>query len=235
MEIESILNSRPLSFIASSDLEEPFTPFHLLNGRRLSNLPDELCFRRVTEEYTVGTSPVLLNKRLQYLQTTLDRFWERWRKEYLINLRERYHYGKQSPNALKIHTGDIVIVHTEQDARGFWRLGRVKELITGTDGQTRGAIIYTTSRDNRPSLLRRPTQRLYPLEINHEEEADSPLSHTEATVQERVQDRSESTGLEKIQESQTKEVQDTPTQRARPIRAAAREARDKIFARFCEN
>ena len=62
-----------------------------------------------------------------------------------------------------------------------------------------------------------------------------PLSHTEATVQERVQDHSESTGLEKIQESQTKEVQDTPTQRARPIRAAAREARDKIFARFCEN
>ena len=175
VEIESILNSRPLSFIASSDLEEPLTPFHLLNGRRLSNLPDELCFRRVTEEYTVGTSPVLLNKRLQYLQTTLDRFWERWRKEYLINLRERYHYGKQSPNALKIHTGDIVIVHTEQDARGFWRLGRVKELITGTDGQTRGAIIYTTSRDNRPSLLRRPTQRLYPLEINHEEEADSSI------------------------------------------------------------
>ena len=198
VEIESILNSRPLSFIASSDLEEPLTPFHLLNGRRLSNLPDELCFRRVTEEYTVGTSPVLLNKRLQYLQTTLDRFWERWRKEYLINLRERYHYGKQSPNALKIHTGDIVIVHTEQDARGFWRLGRVKELITGTDGQTRGAIIYTTSRDNRPSLLRRPTQRLYPLEINHEEEADPPLSHTEATVYERVQDCSESTGYKSL-------------------------------------
>ena len=63
-ETESILNSRPLSFISSEDLEEPLTPFHLLNGRRLSNLPDELCFRKIEEEYTSESSAVLLNKRL---------------------------------------------------------------------------------------------------------------------------------------------------------------------------
>ena len=31
VEIESILNSRPLSYVTSGDLEEPLTPFHLIS------------------------------------------------------------------------------------------------------------------------------------------------------------------------------------------------------------
>ena len=70
-EIESILNSRPLSFVSSSDIEEPLTPFHLINGRHLNNLPDELCFHRIEEEYTIESSVTLLN-RLQHLHSILD-------------------------------------------------------------------------------------------------------------------------------------------------------------------
>lgn len=117
-EIESILNSRPLSFISSEDLEEPLTPFHLLNGRRLSKLPDELCFRKIEEEYTTKSSAVLLNKRLRHLQVTLDKFWDRWKREYLINLRERYYKNKQSPRSLKVSRGDIVIVYTPIKRQG---------------------------------------------------------------------------------------------------------------------
>ena len=63
-EIESILNSRPISFVSSFDIEEPLTPFHLLHGRRLSNLPDELCFQQIEEEFTTDVSPVLLKETL---------------------------------------------------------------------------------------------------------------------------------------------------------------------------
>ena len=42
VEIESIINSRPLSYQASSDMEEPLTLSHLLIGRRVLNLPDNL-------------------------------------------------------------------------------------------------------------------------------------------------------------------------------------------------
>ena len=39
VEIESIINSRPLSYISAGDTEEPLTPSHLLLGRRVLNLP----------------------------------------------------------------------------------------------------------------------------------------------------------------------------------------------------
>ena len=41
-EIEAVVNSRPLSYVAASDMEEPLTPSHLLVGRRILNLPDHL-------------------------------------------------------------------------------------------------------------------------------------------------------------------------------------------------
>lgn len=37
VEIEAVINSRPLSYISSADFEEPLTPSHLVVGRRLLN------------------------------------------------------------------------------------------------------------------------------------------------------------------------------------------------------
>lgn len=44
LEVEAILNSRPLSYTTSEDTEEPLTPSHLLIGRRLLSLPDDLSY-----------------------------------------------------------------------------------------------------------------------------------------------------------------------------------------------
>ena len=44
VEIEAVINSRPLTYISSSDIEEPLTPSHLVVGQRLLNLPDHLGF-----------------------------------------------------------------------------------------------------------------------------------------------------------------------------------------------
>ena len=42
VEIEAVINSRPLSYVSSADFEKPLTPSHLVVGRRLLNLPDYL-------------------------------------------------------------------------------------------------------------------------------------------------------------------------------------------------
>lgn len=35
VEVEMVLNSRPLTVVSAEDLEEPLTPSHLMVGRRL--------------------------------------------------------------------------------------------------------------------------------------------------------------------------------------------------------
>jgi len=61
--------------------------------------------------------------------------------------------------------GDVVIVHDENQPRGKWRIGRVEAFVTGSDGHVRGAVVRVKTKAGRLAKLRRPLQRLYPLEV----------------------------------------------------------------------
>ena len=65
IEVEDVINSRPLTYVTADDLEEPLTPAHLLCGRRLLNLPDVVYFRDMEEEFEVISNR--LTKRFVYL------------------------------------------------------------------------------------------------------------------------------------------------------------------------
>ena len=212
VEVEAVLNSRPLTYLSTDDLEEPLTPSHLLVGRRLLDMPDHICDK--PEEFEA--TPDLLTKRARHLEQTVTHFWRRWKKEYLLELRESHRYHRGKSDAKQIEIDDVVVIHDEDHPRSFWRLGRIKELVVGQDGIARGAILQVAGKGCY-STLRRPLQRLYPLEIaeqtSHEEDKEKSQEEATEETQEKLEDKRDLS---------------EPTQRDRPIREAARRANQRL-------
>ena len=131
VEVESILNSRPLSYISSDDLDEPITPSHLLMGRRVLSLPDNLCLYQDPDDEDYSGTTEHLDRRMKHLTNLLNHFWRRWRNEYLLELRDahRHHKGNEADPTIKV--GDVVIVHDESLPRvdsGRWQRWRISSL-----------------------------------------------------------------------------------------------------------
>ena len=171
-EIESVINSRPLTYVSAGDMEEPLTPSHLIVGRRILNLPDHLSHLDDLEDEEFSPDSTLLTRRMKHLGNTLNHFWNRWRSEYLNELREAHSYtARRQTNARHsvVSVGDVVIVHDEHLPRGLWKLGKIKTVMKGRDGQIRGATVKMANKDGREVLLSRPIQLLYPLEVRSQE------------------------------------------------------------------
>ena len=163
-----VVNSRPLSYVLTEDLEEPLTPSHLLIGHRLLSLPGVSAQEDVFDPgYVVSPSSATdLVKRLRHLNKVMDHFWQRWRKEYLIELRDCHcHTGVNSGSHPPVMVGDIALVHDQDHPRTFWRLAKVEKLIESSDNKVRRARVRVGSKSGRSSFLRRLVQLLYPLEV----------------------------------------------------------------------
>ena len=166
-EIEAVINSRPLSYISANDVEEPLTSSHLLVGRRILNLPDHLGHLDNLDDEDFSVDPILLTRRVKHLNSLLNHFWNRWRSEYLAELRESHYHSTQKTSDRKhpgLSVGEVVIVHDEHLPRGLWKLGRIQETLKGRDGQIRGAKVKMAKRDRQHDLLHQPIQLLYPIE-----------------------------------------------------------------------
>ena len=224
-EAEMIVNSRPLSYVTSEDLDEPITPSHLLIGRRILSVPDNLCYSDDDETYEVTRA--VLTKRMKYIGRTLDHFWERWRSEYLLELREAHRYGIKSSSGETITVGDIVVIHCEEKRRGFWNLGRIEKVIIGKDDQeVRGAVVRVYTGRKHSKLLRRPVQKLYPVEIRSTEDS---MEFRSADETRGLEERNETVSISEI--SQPKEAITKSAEGNRKLRrTAAVKARDRILA-----
>ena len=160
-EVEGTLNSRPLTY-EYNELEEVLTPSHLIYGRRVKTLPDEIA------EPDDAMNQEGCSARFKYLSIKLAHFWNRWRKEYLASLRE-FHKNKSDRQDRIVQLGDVVVVYEEDRKRGEWKMGIVEGLVTGRDGNVRGAHVRVITK-GKPVHLSRPVQKLYPLEIRSEGE-----------------------------------------------------------------
>ena len=75
-EIEAVLNSRPLSYVSGEDVEEPITPSHLIVGRQILNLPDNLDYvcDLNDDEFTLDTNRA--TNRVKHLNHVLNQLLE---------------------------------------------------------------------------------------------------------------------------------------------------------------
>ncbi|XP_048030832.1 uncharacterized protein LOC125266231 [Megalobrama amblycephala] len=154
IEIEAILNSKPLGYVSAdiADLD-PITPNCLLMGRPDGSLPQVI--------YPV--SELLGRRRWRHSQVLSDRFWTAFIKNYLPELQARTKW--QTPSA-DIQPGMVVMLVDPQLPRSFWQIGRVVNVFPGADDRVRTAEIQIKDR-----VYTRPIARLIVLpEIQDEED-----------------------------------------------------------------
>jgi len=118
-----------------------------------------------TPDYDIDIQPHDLSRRMQHLSNALNHFWKRWRNEYLLELRNAHRYFGRDDASRAASIGDVVVVHEKDKPRGKWRVGKILDIIAGSDGCIRGAVVQVRSKGGNSTMLRHLVQRLYPLEI----------------------------------------------------------------------
>lgn len=177
IEIESIVNCRPLTYLFEDEAEEALTPSHLAIGRRL-----------VTPITRVETSNVQSHEsftaRYRYLQTIIEHYWKRFSKEYLLELHQHHlnvHKGNYD-QLCQLLLGDVVLIKDDSFKRNCWKKGKVEQLISGEDGKVRGAVLKVNTSTGRNTYIRRPVQKIIPLEVQRDRSISPTDSSSEHTI-----------------------------------------------------
>ena len=116
VEVECVVNSRPLTNVTSDNLLEPLSPSQLLTLKSKVVYPPPGAF--VKED-------MYCRKQWRRVQFIADQFWIRWRKELLPTLQERKKWQRAKDN---LQVGDIIMSVESDVPRSRWRLGRVLEI-----------------------------------------------------------------------------------------------------------
>lgn len=133
VEIEAILNSRPLCSI-SSDPNDPLalTPAHVLIGRPFNFLPSENLV--LVPDNRLSTYKFIIKARQD--------FWNRWHKEYLNELQMRTKWQSSSD---EVKPGSVIALKDDNLGCARWPLGVILKVKPGSDGISRVASVKTAT------------------------------------------------------------------------------------------
>ena len=125
-EVEAIVNSRPLtSFNMSPDEPHPLSPMNLLTQKCSVVLSPPGAFQR---------GDIYCRRRWRRVQYLADRFWRRWRRDFLPSLQERRKWTAEHAN---MEQNDVVLIVEDDAPRCKWPLGRITQLHPSDDGLVR--------------------------------------------------------------------------------------------------
>ncbi|CAK1598625.1 unnamed protein product [Parnassius mnemosyne] len=151
IQVEGILNSRPLCPLSNTDINDfsALTPAHFLIGRAITTVPDY-------EYKDVPAHRLTLFQQLQQLQQD---FWRRWSRDYIGILQQRTKWRSSKGPALSVDT--MVVVKDDRLPPCQWKLGRIIQTHDGRDSVARVATVLTSKGE-----IKRSYVHLCPLPIN---------------------------------------------------------------------
>ena len=154
IEVEGILNSKPLGYV-SSDVgdPDPVTPNMLLMGRRDASLP----------QVSYAPDP-LTRRRWRHCQMMVDHFWTQFIRSYLPSLQVRQKWHQPTDDLLQ---DTVVMIVDPQLPRAHWPVGKVVRLNASADGCIRSAEVQVGDK-----TYLRPVARLVRLPAVPDDDAD---------------------------------------------------------------
>ncbi|XP_076387400.1 uncharacterized protein LOC143264382 [Megachile rotundata] len=150
VEIEAILNSRPLTPLSSDPNDFlALSPSHFLIGDSLVSLPEHDLIDIASNKLSLW----------QHIQRIKQHFWKRWHLEYLqeLHTRSKWHTG----NHTNIKEGVLVTIKDVNSPPLQWQLGRIVAVHPGEDGVIRVVTVRTPQ-----GTYKRALKNIVPLPID---------------------------------------------------------------------
>ena len=158
VEVEGILNSKPLGYVPSDVSDpDPVTPNCLLMGRLDGSLP----------QVVYPKEELLSRRRWRHSQVLADHFWSRFIRLYLPGLQLRQKW--RSSSSTDVAEGSVAMIVDPQLPRASWLIGCISKVHPSPDGHIRSADVKVRGR-----TLTRPVAKLVILPALPDEDGQSP-------------------------------------------------------------
>ncbi|XP_063530100.1 uncharacterized protein LOC134741297 [Cydia strobilella] len=166
-EVESVLNTRPLTAVGAEP-EEVLKPADFLTLGQCLDFDTDL----QTSNQQLTNTKVDLVQSWKRGQMILEEYKRMFINQYLPSLRERSFHTHKQPRikSKKVpEIGNIVQIRDDSKNRTNWKVGKIVSLIKGQDGVVRVARVKVNDTE-----LTRSLGHLYPLEADDVEETCIP-------------------------------------------------------------
>ena len=90
VQIEKMMNTRPITYLSEQNCDKHITPSHLMYGRNINrrNIVDD-------NDNIITLDKTLIKIRMKHVTVVTNHFWNKFYKSYLSSLREKLCYHKK--------------------------------------------------------------------------------------------------------------------------------------------